>query len=277
MRFRKDVTDEELAVVREAPIAELMRHVVPARVPEIHRAQNEERRPSEENVGPDRRCSTSGPDASPLSDDLHLYLDSVVEFPNDTTTQRAQRLALSPDKSNRMKKEAIERGLAEEISLNLGQVTGGLVKLLGLSPSGRRVLGLAPQPRPENVSAEHWWWQRNICAYYRSLGLETRIEKTLNGKRADVGFLKSGRAIAVEVELSPKNAAVNVQQDLMSGFSDVLVACTNARARQAIEAQLDEVLSHIQRARVKVILLSEFSFVKRLFGKRRGKTALQDF
>ena len=272
MRFRKDVTDEELAVAREAPIAELMRHVVPA-----HRARDEERGPGEEKAGPDRRCRTSGPDISPLSDDLRLYLESVVEFPNDTTTKRAQRLALSPDKSNRMKKEAIERGLAEEISLNLGQVTGGLVKLLGLSPSGRNVLGLEPQPRPENVSAEHWWWQRNIYGYYRSLGLEARIEMALNEKRTDVGFLKGGRAIAVEVELSPKNAAVNVQQDLMSGFSDVLVACTNARARQAIEAQLEEVLSHIQRARVKVILLSEFAFVKRLFGKRRGKTALQDF
>ena len=195
-----------------------------------------------------------------------------------SVTQRRDILGLSTYTNDRIKKALLAKGLVEELSINLGRNTQGIAKFLELTEFGYRALKRkCPTMRPLNTSPEHWWWQRRIEHFYRDQGYEAEIEMALNGKRADVGLIKDGVKIAVEVGMTAKNEVVNVRRDLGAGFERVLVACRNAQVLCAVKQNLD-VLTENERKRVKLILLSDFSFVR---GMTRspdavGKAALQD-
>jgi hypothetical protein len=177
-------------------------------------------------------------------------------------------LGHSTYKNDKIKKALAGKGLIEEFTVNLGHATKGIIKLLEIKMKGYEVLRMkAPPSREHRCSAEHWFWQRNIADYYKSKGFHTEIEMSIRGKRADVGFLMDGMTVAVEVGLSPKNEVVNVQKDLEAGFDKILVACKTTKIKRAVQERLEGLISEDDWKKVKLILLSNFSFLKELYSK----------
>lgn len=269
--FRKDVTNAEVRAHNERHLSALMGDVVPWKPPAPPEPSRKPGRQEHERPSGGDRNAPVGTDAERLSEEEWAYLDHAFQRPNRTVTQRAEELGLSASAANRIRKGLEERGLVVSFAVNLGSRTGGNVTLLDVTEAGCAELGKKRRyRRAENVSAEHWWWQRNICGFARGRGLDARTEFALNGKRADVGFMQDGQARAYEVELSPKNAIRNVKEDLRAGFARVIVACKNGNVRKAIDSRLAEALSDDERACVTLMLLSEFSFVEQLIGSNRA-------
>lgn len=213
-----------------------------------------------------------------LSEEMRDFLQSVLDHPDLTTTQRRDHLGLSTYKNDRIKKAVLEQGLAEEIAINLGHATRGNVKFLELTARGYEALGKeSPASRPGNCSPEHWWYQRAIARWYDAQGITAKIEHCLNGKRADVAVMRRGKVTAIEVAITPKNEVVNVRKDLEAGFDAVLVACKNAKVKAAVEERLWPALDDAQRRKVKVTMLSRGQFLTGL-GRtdRRTTTDLTD-
>ena len=257
--FKKDVSDEELAFLMKPHIEKLKSFTI--RYRRLKGAeQKEENKPAKKTEEKKQQNKEER-----LSQEEKEYLESILEKPNLSITQRRDFLGLSTYRNDQAKKALIEQGLVEEFSLNLGHATRGMVKLLELTASGYEALGLKPPPSREfRCSPEHWWFQKQIHNWYVSQGLKAEIEKELNGKRADVAFQKDGNWIAVEVGLTPKNEIFNAKADLEAGFSQVLIGCKNSKVKAAVEQRIHAALNEEQLQRIKLILLSEFSFVKEI-------------
>jgi len=273
-RFAKDVSDAEITTMMVPHLERLMRAVVP-------RFRSEKRTEQKNALVPvtvtnsARSSSTGQGQAAILAAPEREYLESIPEAPNLTITGRRDYLGLSTYQSNHLKRQLLEKGLIEQFSLNLGERTGGIIKLLELTGAGYQLLGLPQESvRPQNVSAEHFFWARAIAQNFKALGYPVEIEMPLNGVRADVGVLKDGKKIAIEVGITAKNEVANVQRDLAAGFDEVVVACRNLMVRRAIEDRLKDVLSDEQWKHVSLLQLCDFWFVKDLFRPVR-KTALQ--
>jgi len=266
--LKKDVSDAEIRERMAPRVLELMRSVVERIVPQ---AQTVAREPKSQ-----WRADEARPDAPGITPFEREYLESVVERPNLSVTGRRDYLGHSSYQNNEIKRSVVEKGLIEEFSVNLGTVTGGIVKLQEMTKQGYRALGLQPRElRPHNVSAEHFFWQRNITTYFTSKGLHAQMEMQLNGVRADVGVIKGDRKVAIEVGITPKNEVANVQRDLAAGFDEVVVAARNTRVQKAIEERLWPVLDSRKRSCVKVMLLSELTLVKDLLKSTVGQRAVQ--
>lgn len=267
--FRKNVTDEEIRVYMQPEIARMMAFVVPhspvdgrgdARMAEHARGTKQGKNNREEGR------SESQPD--PTTDELE-FLESISRHPDAPNSQRYSLLGLSADRGNRTRKRLLKHHFIEQVDLNFGRRTGGRVSMLMLTDRGYAALGMQPPPhRPLNCSAEHWWWQQRLCREARDNGHEAEIEKSLDGKHhADVAFRKNGEWNAIEVTFSVNNVLENVRGDLQSGFQAVLVACGDDRRKQAAAAELN-LLSVEERSRVKLLLLSDFAFVKQIISKK---------
>jgi hypothetical protein len=183
-------------------------------------------------------------------------------------TARASRLGLSAYKMNALKKSLIKKGHVVQFSINIGKLFGGKVTLLALTGKGYKAIGKRPVLKPDNISWEHWWWQRAICDYFNRHGAKADIEKSKNGKRADIGLIMSGSEIAVEVELSPKNAISNITADLEAGFGKVICCCKNSMVAKEVRRQVKAYSAYESiKDRVEVKVLTELQLVKELFGK----------
>ena len=205
-----------------------------------------------------------------LSEEERSYLISVFKHPLYAVRDHREGEGLSIFKADKIKKGLMETGLIEEVAVNLGQQTGGIIKFLELTEKGYAVLGKKPpHRRPLNISAEHFFWQKHIHGFYCSQGYDAVIEMNLNGKSADVGFRAKGGPVAVEVELSPANAVRNVQADLEAGFVRIIVACKNAKVRNVVRERFARALTFNELSHVKRMLLPEFSFVADILGKGR--------
>ncbi len=220
--------------------------------------------------GQQQRNGSSGNDTKaprqshiPLSDDKRLYLKSIVDHPNLTITGRRDFLGWPSDQANIEKRELLETGLVSEFTAN-PIARSGTVKLLELTETGYRALGKrAPKSRPQNCSAEHWFYQNILADLYRSRGFEVNIEHTYNSARADVVVSKNGEKLAIEIACSPNNEARNVQRNLKAGMDRVIVACRTTAVKRAVESRLDA--AGICDDRVTVKCLSDFPFPRDLF------------
>lgn len=99
---------------------------------------------------------------------------------------------LSAYKMNALKKSLIKKGHVVQFSINIGKSFGGKITLLALTGKGYKAIGKRPVLKPDNISWEHWWWQRAICDYFNRWGAKAEIEKAKNGTRADVGLAING-------------------------------------------------------------------------------------
>ena len=202
------------------------------------------------------------------------YLSNVYTEPNLSLQARGIKLGLSADKRTAIKNDLVGNGFVIEFSVDLGKEFGGRVKMLKLTEKGYQVLGkTAPkQNKSRQGSLEHQWWQLNIAKNYLSKGYKAIIEYELNGKSADIGVLKNGELVAVEIELSPNTAMHNFRADMEAGFSRVVMGCKNARVKKQVETQLLSFISdnpsYVGKARI--VKLNDFPFVKQLYKEIKG-------
>ena len=248
--YRKNVSDEEVQSIMAPHLAELMRHVVPRAKPEPE---------ADPKQSPNEKAKV---ELTPEERDL---LEDILEKPNLSVTTRAARLGLSAYKMNTIKASAIKRGFAEQFSINLGKKFGGTISLLALTTEGYKVLGKKPIMRPENVGLDHWWWQVAICDYFTKKNVNAEIEKSKNGIRVDICLTTGGREIAIEVELSPKNAVPNIVHDLEAGFDKVECCCKDGTVAEEVKRRLQvyEGYGNI-KDRVEVRILTELQLVKQM-------------
>ena len=254
VHFRKDVTDAELERHMAPHIARFMGMTVPG-------VQAE--RTVKKSNSPETHAE--------VTEEERSYIYSIYKEPNLTTTQRADEQGLSSYANNSIKKSVLRKKLAVEVSINLGSKTSGICKFMMLTGLGYKTLGKrCPFKRPENTSPEHFWWASNLVKFYRHQGFKARLEMELNGKKSDVGVIINNKKIAFEIGLTANNEAVNARKNIDAGFDQVFLACRNSRVKKAVEQKLLHTLRPEERNRVKVILLSDFSFVQEILGKGRN-------
>lgn len=244
-----------------------MQSVVPRRSPE--------RKPEKETAAagngrgkPEDQLKNT--ESAKVSTEEFEYLESIFTNPFLTVTGRAEKLGLSSYMNNKMKKTLIERGFINEFSANLGYSTRGNVKFLELTKSGYMAISKRmPLGKQHTCSSEHWLYQIASHAWYSQKGYHCEIEMNLNGKRADLGIQKDGKTIALEFELTPKNACQNATKGLKAGFQKIILICKNHKVKTAVEKKLQQVLVDQQWKKVKVMLLNDFAFIKEILGKTK--------
>ena len=293
-RFKKDVTDAEIELAQKSLMIELAKEFVKRdpikfdyeknrnnKVNKKATANNQHSKNSNKSqhasgVKNSSNMKSERDNPLSLSEFEESYLMGIINHPNMSVTARGIILhGLSADKNTKTKKELLSRRLINELTIQLGKAFGGTVKLLKLTENGYKALGkIPPKTRPERQgSLEHIWWQENIARDYEVRGYKVHIEQELNDKFADIGVEKNNELVAVEIELSPKNAIYNFRADINAGFNRVIIACKNIAVRKQIETQLlsfvSENPSYFNKS--KVIVLSEFPFVKKLHKEVRGQ------
>ena len=291
--FGKDVTDAELRERMSRSIALLEADVVPwssrsdANAPQTDSSYGA-REDDKDRKSPSSTLMDSGLPQAPAANagglgDAHgaataaasvteeeqCFLASIDKHPLLTATGRRDYLGLSSDAANSLRKILVERGFVETIRINLGTARGGLVTFHELTPAGWAILGKRqPWVRPENCSAEHFWWQRQIRDGLVATGRRAELEYSLHGKRADVGLLEADRVTAIEVGLTNASGeATNAVRDLQAGFNAVVIAARTARLRSAIQKRLVAALPENKRVSVKLTTLPELRVVKDLLSR----------
>ena len=186
-------------------------------------------------------------------------------------TTRGAALGFSTDKSNKTSRSLADKGILTPFTINAGQHMGGMVKLHELTRLGAETLGVKQKlVRRGNTSAEHFWWQIQICSHFRGEGHQASIEKSLDGQRADVGVHLDGSWIAYEVAITPRNELRNILKDLEAGFQSVVVCCRSKPVSRAVALQANEHLAPDQLSRTRIVLLCDLPFVSRLFKPAAG-------
>lgn len=302
---RKDVSDSEIEILMKPVHASLEKYLVkrePLKEEEHEQARkgkptkggkrksasarkgssasgqqhNQRAQTGKQGKGNQGKSASKNDDTWPvLTGEQLSYMRSILEHPNMSVTARGEKLfGYSADKRTKLKNGLLELGLIEEFSVDLGKEFGGRVKMLKLTDAGYRAL---EEPLPESLSPrhsslEHLWWQVHLANDYAQRGYKANIEKILQGKSADVGVSNGKELVAVEVQLTPQTALSNFRQNTDAGFARTILACKNAKVKKQVEAQLATFLRHnpIYEDKAKVVLLSDFPFVKQLYKEIRG-------
>jgi len=262
--YRKDVTDSEIERAMNPVLQKLSRFLAPRVKPESQEGQKR-------NPGENRKEKIA------ISKDEKEYLKSILEYPNLSVTARGEKLfGFSADKRTRIKRNLLDKKLIEEFSVDLGRDFGGRVKFLELADAGYKIIGKAHSPKASRFSKrgslEHIWWQRHIARDYEKRGYKAIIEKELNGKSSDIGVIKDNEIVAVEIELSPKNAVTNLKQNIDAGFTRTMIACKNNKVKKIVDKKITSFMEDNPdyRDKAKIILLTDFPFIKKLYKEIRG-------
>ena len=134
--------------------------------------------------------------------------------------------------------------------------------MLALTKSGYKEIGKRPKiEKPDNVSNEHFFWQQKLYRLFRDKECLTWIEKSLNGKRADVFAIIKDKKNAFEIEMTPNNAVSNVVVDLEAGFDKVISCCKNSVVLREVKKRLSAYKDYERiKDKVEVRLLADFNF-----------------
>ena len=274
--YKKDVTDEEIRIAMEPVYQEISKFLVQRIKPMKENSVQERPKQKDKQKSNLRNAQEKQKNPVTISHEEREYLKSILEFPNLSVTARGEKLfGFSADKRTRIKKALLEKKLILEFSVDLGSGFGGRVKLLKLTDEGYKFLGLKPPEQPrfsKRGSLEHMWWQERIAQDYNERGYQAVVEKELNGKCADTGVSKGDEIVAVEIELTPKNAITNFKENCDAGFSRTIIACKNARVKKTTEGKIASFIESNPgyANKAKIILLSEYPFLKKLSSEIRG-------
>ena len=160
-------------------------------------------------------------------------VDDVLRYQDDSLRVRYKRLRLSVDKGTSLKSHLVENGVLEEQDVKVGRTRKVLLRV---TPAARAKLGLNKHVGRGSIA--HEYWKRFYAAMFRENGYQVELEALRNGGRVDVAGRKGGKSIAVEIETGKSDVVWNVKQDLLSGFSSVLVVATDEGALDRVERQL---------------------------------------
>jgi hypothetical protein len=187
-----------------------------------------------------------------LDQDALNVVDDVLKYQDDSLRVRYKRLRLSVDKGTNLKSHLVENGVLEEQDVKVGRTRKVLLRV---TPAARAKLGLDKHAGRGSIA--HEYWKRFYAAFFRENGYQVELEAPRNGGRVDVAGRKGGKSIAIEIETGKSDVVWNVQQDLLSRFSSVLVVATDEGALDRVERQLAKA-GLIVPKRIKVVLRDQF-------------------
>lgn len=190
-----------------------------------------------------------------LDENSLKFIGDVLEHNDDSVRDRYKRLGFSADKGNRLKNQLVENGILEEREVKSGRT---YKILLRITPSARTKLGL--NKNLGRGSIVHEYWKRFYAEFFRGEGYRVELEAPRKSGRVDVLARKGTKNIAVEIETGKSDAVWNVKQDLLSGFSKVLVVVTDENALNKVEGQLAKAGLIIPK-RVNVVLRDRHELV----------------
>lgn len=175
------------------------------------------------------RVADKGP-----NEDEWSFLEDVLQYPHDGVDLRYKRLGFSAGKGNRVKLRLHQRGLLESQEVPIGRTRR---LLLRIPASGRKILGLQSNS-PQRGSLAHEYWKYYYAQNYSENGYSVTVEAPRRNGRVDALAIKGTESIAIEIETGKSDVVSNVRQDLLSGFTRVLVVATDEAALKKIEEQL---------------------------------------
>ncbi len=207
-------------------------------------------------VGEENRRETGSRSGhTPLDNEELHFVKDVLDHEHDGVDSRYQRLGMSADKGNRLKRTLIRKGVLEEQLVNVGTTRRTLLRV---TPRGRQDLGL--DAAGEHGSLAHTYWQRWWATHLRERGFRVRVEAPRNRGRVDILAARAGESVAIEIETGKSDAVWNVQQDLLSGFNRVVVVATDTDAFDRVEGELAE--AGLLSPRVIVVLRDDTRLVR---------------
>jgi hypothetical protein len=179
------------------------------------------------------RVSPEVQPAATLDSDSFDFLHDVMQHPDDGIRQRYARLGVSGDKGNRLKTQLVETGVLEEQELKAGRTRKLLLRITTVARERfglRRAVGRG--------SLAHEYWKRAYARVLRERGYSVEVEARRQNGWVNVLARKSDQTLAVEIETGKSDVASNVQNDLLSGLTKVLVVATDESAFRRVERKL---------------------------------------
>lgn len=131
-----------------------------------------------------------------LSDESHVLLESIAEYPLLPTAKRFDSLGFSRRKGQAIRTMLEDAGLVESHDIPTPE---GKTVLLGLTDTGRRQVD-ETKIAAINGSLLHAYWQDRIAKDLETQGWFVQLEAVVDDRRVDVLAQRDGRCLIVEVE-----------------------------------------------------------------------------
>ena len=90
----------------------------------------------------------------------------------------------------------------------------------------------------ERASLVHEYWKRWYAGKFKKRGYRVYLEVPRRSGKVDVVARKGAENIAIEIETGKSDVVWNVRQDLLSGYSKVLIIATDGKALKKVEQKL---------------------------------------
>ena len=188
----------------------------------------------------------------PLEPPAFVFLDNVVNYPDDGVKARYRRLGLSAGTGNRVKDQLLDQGWLEDQVAEIGRTRKVLLRL---TPQTREALNLGCS-EPQHGSIVHEYWKRFYAQRFREQGYQVEFEAPRKSGRVDVVAKNESEKIAIEIETGKSDFIRNVQQDLAAKYNKVFVIATDKPAFKKIEKKLAQA-GLLIAGRVKLVLVAE--------------------
>jgi len=175
--------------------------------------------------------------------------------PYVSTVERTRSLHLTNYMANKVTRGLLKKQLIEEVEIKIGR-RGRAAKYYKLTKQSEQAIG--PQNLgPGKGGFEHVFHQQRLQRRFARLGYEAKIEDYRNGKSADIGLVKNGRTLAIEIAMSPQGEIVNIVKDLRAGWDEVWVVCRDSKVLQQVEREWSQEPRGEQDGKVEFRLVSD--------------------
>lgn len=161
-------------------------------------------------------------------------LEDVLLHPGDGVDKRYKRLKLSADRGNRYKRQLIHHGFVIPERTKIGRTHRVVLRV---TDEARTAFQLDNGNRTY-ASLVHEYWKYFYGRLYKERGYRVQLEASRKHGRTDVLATRASESVAIEVETGKSNVVWNVRQDLLEGYSRVIVVATDETAMAKIERQL---------------------------------------
>ena len=189
----------------------------------------------------------------PLEQPALLFLEDVVNYPDDGVKTRYKRLGLSAGTGNRLKDQLLDQGWLEDQVAEIGRTRKVLLRL---TSKAREVLDLGSS-EPQHGSIVHEFWKSFYAQRFRERGYNVQFEVPRKSGRVDLVAKNESEKIAIEIEIGKSNFLRNARQGLAAKFDKILIVATDKSAFGKIERGLAQA-GLLIAGRVEIVLRDKF-------------------
>jgi len=161
-------------------------------------------------------------------------------------------------KGNKLKNRLLARGVISEADMDLGKAKGKS-NILALSRRGYEALGLPVLTGKGGPL--HQFIQKIIAQHAEGKGYESTIEaESVNETQVDIGLLKEGKKVAVEVSVTtrPEQIVRNIDLAFRGGYDEVISLFTLSETLANTKKLIRETLPEERRKKITLKLASEY-------------------